>query len=180
MYVEDKIKNLFAINKSTELKRYCLSLLPQLGEWSHREDKHGVHKFTQSVPFTYLPNGEIPIEENVQVVGDIDNVIGETIKDLERYFNGFVTKSLLISLKAGHSIDRHADFGVDLTEVHRCHIPIQTNKEVAFFVRDTWYHLREGYAYEISNVDEHAVVNDSDIDRIHLIIDIKEYDEQGS
>ena len=55
----------------------------------------------------------------------------------------------------------------------RCHIPIITNERVKFGIDNNEYYMEAGKLW-YSRVDKnHWVKNDSDIDRIHLVIDIK-------
>lgn len=55
----------------------------------------------------------------------------------------------------------------------RCHIPIITNEGVKFGIDNNEYYMEAGKLW-YSRVDKsHWVKNDSDIDRIHLVIDIK-------
>jgi aspartyl/asparaginyl beta-hydroxylase (cupin superfamily) len=53
----------------------------------------------------------------------------------------------------------------------RTHIPIITNSEVTFIVGGETKYLKEGEIWEIDNSKEHSVNNNSNVDRIHLIMD---------
>jgi hypothetical protein len=57
----------------------------------------------------------------------------------------------------------------------RLHIPIQTNEECLFFIKDEVKNLKVGEIWEIAN-DEyvHWVENKGKTDRVHMIIDWKE------
>ena len=59
--------------------------------------------------------------------------------------------------------------------VHRTHIPITTNKSIKFMVGNEVKNLKEGEVWEINNADTHAVNNESDKDRVHLIVDYYPY-----
>jgi aspartyl/asparaginyl beta-hydroxylase (cupin superfamily) len=55
---------------------------------------------------------------------------------------------------------------------NRVHIPIITNKDVFFKIEDQIKQLKEGEMWEINNSERlHSVENNSNKDRIHLIID---------
>ena len=54
------------------------------------------------------------------------------------------------------------------------HPSLQTDPRVIIRIGDGGYHLEPGQAYEINNLLVHAVTNDSDVDRIHLIVDFLE------
>ena len=54
---------------------------------------------------------------------------------------------------------------------HRIHLPLITNDEVIFDVGESSMKMAEGELWEINNRREHAVANNSDNDRIHIILD---------
>ena len=85
-----------------------------------------------------------------------------------------------MSLKAGRIIGKHTDkidkdIGFEIGKIIRLHIPIRTNDKVEFSVwdkRDKQTHLlKEGKYYYTDVTKPHSVVNNSDIDRIHLVVD---------
>ncbi len=85
-----------------------------------------------------------------------------------------------MSLKAGRIIGKHTDkidkdIGFEIGKIIRLHIPIRTNNKVEFSVwdkRDKQTHLlKEGKYYYTDVTKPHSVVNNSDIDRIHLVVD---------
>jgi len=92
--------------------------------------------------------------------------------ELEVKLGGKVGKCLFINLPAGKKVNPHVDMGYYLTSVHRTHIPIMTHDDVDFSVGGEVINMKEGTCYEINNMQMHAVDNRSDVDRIHLLIDI--------
>jgi aspartyl/asparaginyl beta-hydroxylase (cupin superfamily) len=75
-------------------------------------------------------------------------------------------------LKSNSKIDKHIDAGKSLSICHRVHIPIITNKNVLFEIDNEIKNLKEGEMWEINNSEKiHSVVNNSNTDRIHLIVD---------
>jgi aspartyl/asparaginyl beta-hydroxylase (cupin superfamily) len=94
------------------------------------------------------------------------------IKDLEQLYNGKVGKAILTKLKAGKKINGHTDRGNYLDISRRNHIPITTNNKVFFAIGKGLLNMHEGECWEINNMQYHEVINDSEEDRIHLIIDI--------
>ena len=88
-----------------------------------------------------------------------------------------------MKLEAGKVIGRHTDkidkdIGFDDGEIIRIHVPIQTNDKVVFTIyespRDkvgTEYRLKTGHYYYTDVTKPHAVRNESDVDRIHLVAD---------
>jgi hypothetical protein len=78
---------------------------------------------------------------------------------------------MLAKLVAGGVISRHRDEHPSFAIGHRVHVPLITNDQVDFTINDEVFHLSEGVAYEVSNLDYHSVVNRSTEDRVHFIFD---------
>ena len=88
-----------------------------------------------------------------------------------------------MKLKAGKVIGRHSDkidkeLGFDDGEIVRIHVPIRTNEDVVFTLYETVrdkigheYNLKTGHYYYTDVTKPHAVRNESDVDRIHLVVD---------
>ena len=91
---------------------------------------------------------------------------------------GYFIRILLVKLKANSNITPHVDTGDSLINCKRTHIPIITNSKVIFTIGGETKYLKKGEIWEIDNTKEHSVTNNSDIDRIHLIIDYKIYDKK--
>lgn len=94
------------------------------------------------------------------------------VKLLEDYHDGKVGRVIIPKLFAGTKIPPHKDSGEYLELVRRHHIAIITNDDIFFSVDDETINMKEGEIWEINNNLDHAVDNNSDIDRVHLIIDI--------
>lgn len=82
-------------------------------------------------------------------------------------------KVMLARLAAGAIIDRHTDGNAGShPHTHKIHIPIITNEQARMFIRDRYFHLKEGCAYEVNNLVPHTVENFGATDRIHLIFEV--------
>ena len=86
---------------------------------------------------------------------------------------GEPVRILFTKLHANTVIPMHRDTGVSLSTCNRIHIPIITNRDVLFIIDGDVRHGIEGDIYEIDNTKEHGVLNKSNQDRIHLIVDWK-------
>jgi len=85
----------------------------------------------------------------------------------------------LMKLKAGTIIAKHTDKvdkDISSGKLVRLHIPVITNKEVKMF---SWlkgglaeFHMAKGECWWLDVSLPHKVENKSDIDRVHLVIDI--------
>lgn len=84
---------------------------------------------------------------------------------------GYPIRIILAMLKGGGVIQTHTDAGPSLQMNARIHIPIITHQDCLFNVGNEWRHIPEGHVYRINNNDNHGVKNNSDIDRVHLIVD---------
>jgi hypothetical protein len=85
--------------------------------------------------------------------------------------NGFVVRVVFAKLQGHGRIPVHADIGYSLLKCHRIHVPIVSNDQSFFTVGGERKVMREGEMWEINNATLHEVDNQSDDDRIHLIID---------
>lgn len=85
---------------------------------------------------------------------------------------GIMATAMLINLPSKKIISRHKDIGDFFAAIHRIHIPIVTAPECVFTIDEEKRNLQEGEVVEIDNNDKyHSVENNSDIDRVHLLID---------
>ena len=89
----------------------------------------------------------------------------------KKYGEGIFVRVLLVKLKKFSKINPHVDSGIGLILSKRTHLAIITNNLVTFTVNDEMKNLKEGEIWEIDNQLKHSVENNSEIDRIHLIID---------
>ena len=87
------------------------------------------------------------------------------------YGKGYFVRIILLKLLARQVIPKHTDNSESLHVNRRIHIPIKTNPNVLFHVGEETRNLQEGEICEIDNVGLHGVENNSDEDRIHLVVD---------
>jgi hypothetical protein len=88
--------------------------------------------------------------------------------------HGTIIRAMFAKLLAGMSIDEHFDDHPTFSISHRIHVPLITNNDVQFVIANENFNLKEGIAYEVSNLDFHYVANPSAEDRVHLIFDYVE------
>jgi hypothetical protein len=104
------------------------------------------------------------------------DVIISDAKNFYGYENLKLTNIVFTELRRGGIIPEHSDTGKMLTTHHRIHIPLVSDPAVKFTLDHKDYYLEPGHGYEINNQLTHEVRNESNIDRIHMIIDLKEWD----
>jgi hypothetical protein len=84
-------------------------------------------------------------------------------------------------LKGGTKIGRHRDLSENrmIPGVVRIHVPIVTNEHIIMYVDDQPYRFEAGTAWYFDATAFHSVENNSDQDRIHLVVDFKASRELG-
>lgn len=138
-----------------------------------RQKTYEAHKETKTIPLIFdvdfRVNNPTYLEHYKKFEADL-NIIQNIFVDI--LGAGFIIRAILVNLKANSFIDRHIDIGTSLELCNRVHIPIITNDKVLFEVGGEEKNLREGEVWEINNAQKlHSVANNSNVDRIHLIVD---------
>lgn len=78
----------------------------------------------------------------------------------------------LMSLTPGSVIHEHTDHELSIEDGYaRIHIPIATNPAVTFLLNGRRVVMEEGECWYLRLSDPHAVRNDGDSARVHLVID---------
>jgi len=118
---------------------------------------------------TVLQDTSLLEEDGFQVINDILAKIPSTFERVR-----------FMKIKANSSIGKHSDkidkdFGLEDDNIIRIHVPIRTNDQVKFSLwegrQETINYLEVGRYYYVDVTAPHAVINNSDVDRIHLVID---------
>jgi len=142
-----------------------------------RQNKYVVHKNTKTINLLWslesLVNSFIENKKSKEYYLFEIDIFLEKIKNLymNKYGKGKFKRIILTKLKAKSNIDLHIDEGKSLKTCFRTHIPIITNPNVYFFVNGEQKNMKEGEIWEINNKLPHMVQNQSEFDRVHLIID---------
>ena len=86
-----------------------------------------------------------------------------------------------MKLAAGKSLRKHndnIDQDIESKKLIRLHVPIRTNKDVVFTIYDSdedhvgqKHNLKAGRYYYLDVTKPHSVINNSSVDRYHLILD---------
>ncbi len=132
----------------------------------NRTTQHIVFKFVTDYGAPFPEIVEYPIWEKWK--NKLEPVI-KAIVEVYGYSESTIGKVMLAKLSAGAKIVAHRDDVVESVYPLKIHVPIKTNPHVKMFVGDRTYHFEVGKAYEMNNMAMHAVANDGDEDRIHLI-----------
>lgn len=157
-----------------EIKSFILNLTDDdWNAWSYRQNSFGYHSKTKTYPLGWaqkLNNDTLTVTIKNKY-SKIWSVLAPHIEDLEKRYDGRCVNIMFTKLLSGEKISPHVDLDY-LSEIHRCHLPIVTNKDVIFYIDNEPLNLKKGVFYEINNVLLHSVENNSLEDRIHLIIDV--------
>jgi hypothetical protein len=148
-------------------------------EWlvnTERQEIHKVHKETNSY-FLYKTDFEWHMGSGCIITLVSDNaelleLVEPIVSRLEEIHNGKRGQIVLIKLPANKSVSEHTDKGIYLNVCRRHHIPIVTSKDTYFGVGGEELSMAEGECWEINNSRLHYVNNFSEVDRVHLMVDI--------
>ena len=77
-----------------------------------------------------------------------------------------------MKMEPGTIIPEHSDTQGWRKGIARIHIPIITHEEVYFFVDGQRAKMKEGELWYVDVTKPHSVRNESDITRVHLVIDL--------
>ena len=119
---------------------------------------------------TVLQDTSLLGEDGFQVINDILAKIPSTFERVR-----------FMKIKANSGIGKHSDridkdFGIEDGNIIRIHVPIRTNDQVEFYLWEgkekLTNYLEVGHYYYVDVRAPHAVTNNSDVDRIHLVIDV--------
>jgi tetratricopeptide (TPR) repeat protein len=168
--------NFLLVNRDFDirpLREKVLQITEDTWAESDRAELFEVHRHTQSIELVQFVQHlhDQPIED--PWCAEFEELLRPIVEHIARFYqdNGFVLRILFAKLRAGGNIGEHQDFGYSLVKIHRIHIPVITNEQVAFFVGGEAKQMRAGEFWEIDNSQKHAVENNSLEDRVHLIID---------
>jgi hypothetical protein len=142
-------------------------------EFDYRQKTFKFHENTQTIPLIFDNDFRISNPTYLKHSLQFEDFLNK-IKKLysEKFGSGFIIRAILVNLKANCNIPGHIDTGISLTISNRTHIPIITNDNVLFEVDNEIKQLKEGEIWEIDNTNKsHSVVNNSNQDRVHLIVD---------
>ena len=102
----------------------------------------------------------------------IFNLIMDEVRKLEQFYNATAKIVVLDGIPPGGEIPLHVDKGTVSDLGHRVHLPLTTASGVTFTIGDETLHFEAGKYFEFNNKIPHGVKNDSDIFRIHMVLDL--------
>jgi len=106
----------------------------------------------------------------------LEPVMAQAVRDYG-YVRGVFPRVMLARMAPGGVIQPHIDANPAAKWPHKIHVPLQTNDKVGFRIGDVIHHFQVGDAVEVNNLGPHAVRNDGETDRIHLIFEYYDADQ---
>ena len=103
-------------------------------------------------------------------------VMAQAVRDYG-YARGVFPRVMFARMAPGGVTQPHIDANPAAKWPHKIHVPLTTNDKVGFRIGDTIHHFPVGEAVEVNNLGPHAVRNDGDTDRIHLIFEYYDADQ---
>ena len=145
-------------------------------QWEKHFNTHVYEGDWSGVALRILPNAAVPLfpdPSNTQAFVNAPAMAQTSyVPEVLRTLHCSINSARFLKLAAGSSIKRHRDYqlGVEDGEV-RLHIPVRTNAHVEFYMDDVRVPMAEGELWFLNFNHYHSVVNRSDEDRIHLVLD---------
>lgn len=175
--------SMFRLNKFVDVDPLLLSLIHKPELWkmnTERQDhKESYHKDTETI-FLRGPR-VITLDDMLNSRDTVDYPAlhylpdaRNLVCDLMAYVHGVeLGRAMIIKLKAGGVISAHKDSGKYPEEFDRFHIPLYSLEGNTFKVGDREAWMVPGDIWWIDNKQTHAVLNNSNDDRVHLVVDIR-------
>lgn len=150
-------------------------LRPQLSIFNTSSALHlRVHKAAANTPHT------------VHALSEIIDCVDTPVRNLFPGLNALASwvcqetaaecigRIMVVRLLARGSVAQHIDPGKYFQFYYRFHVPIFTNEDVYFYDEENSRELMpQGFLCQLYNQKKHGVINNSGLDRIHLIIDLR-------
>jgi hypothetical protein len=145
-------------------------------EDSSRQNKHAVHYNTHFIPIMWDAPSSSQMIYGEKTKHYYNFLFEELIENITKQINsslnkdGVIFRSILARLAPNQNIDAHVDRAEMMNYSKKIHVPIITNDNVLFQVGGEEKNLKEGEIWDINVTKLHAVYNQSNENRIHLIV----------
>jgi hypothetical protein len=141
--------------------------------YTFRQDVYEVHNQTRTVPILIDENYTGQMGRKTSFYGMFEDEVKNLNESLRsESMDGEIIRLEIVKLPPNSSIRLHKDNTSSLLFHNRIHIPLQTHPSCLFQVGDEIMHMRVGEIWEIDNGNKlHGVFNESDVERIHVIVD---------
>lgn len=142
-------------------------------EW--RQNRFDTHADTQTIELIFDTDfrHENPTPRDMYFQLGFDTMLESLIDTINNFYtgDGYIVRAILVRLKGRGVIPAHVDSGYSLMNCRRIHMAVVSTDQVEFTVGGEHQVMKPGELWEINNAREHSVVNTSDQERVHLIVD---------
>ena len=155
------------------IKNKLAQISEQVWAESDRDKQFEAHRQTQSLLLIHDDDFRHYNPTYRDIYSQFEAELKPLLDFIADYFqhDGFIVRLLFAKLQGHGKISVHTDGVYSLLKCHRIHVPIITNDKAIFTVGGEQKVMRVGEMWEINNATLHAVDNQSDEDRIHMIVD---------
>jgi len=161
----ENIKSLALIANATDFSRASIR---ESDEQRDTRIEVGYYDMLGDISGVYDPAVMAKYESNIEL-------IAEQLRKKYGYKNIIIKSFSAIMLKPHGVIEEHVDDAADVDTAyaytHRVHIPTKTSSGCTFKFDGIEVQLPYGQMIEIDNLIPHSVTNDSDEERVHVLID---------
>ena len=150
-------------------------------KYTFRQDLFPMHSKTKTIPVLYDADYEVGVSKKSSFYKIFESSIEYATKKISELTksNCSIIRFIVTNLPANTVVDSHRDKANSFKLYNRVHIPLITNDKVLFTVGEETINMAVGEMYEINNNDQlHGVVNNSNQDRLHIILDWYDYSKR--
>ncbi len=153
-------------------------------ENSHKPNKFEALDKTQHIVFRFVSDlHDHRVSYDLPIWSEWSEKVMPVMQQATQFYGykrGAYSRVMLAKMDPGGEILLHVDSEPASGFPHKIHVPLQTNPRVKFYVKPYYYHFQVGKAYEVNNRIGHAVKNDGDTSRVHLIFEYYDLDQAES
>lgn len=131
--------------------------------------------FTFSILKFHMSKWNNPLAYDTEICNDdhpIHSLMLNEVRKVEKLYNATAKIAVLDGMPPGAKIYPHNDKSKLYDLAHRVHLPLVTNENVKFSIDNVEYHFKAGQFFEFNNKLVHSVDNNSELFRIHLVMDL--------
>lgn len=132
----------------------------------------GGMKDCNSIPLRHSSEYTSATIRNMPLYEKFEKELQDVLDYLRTFYEFEEYVAFMARLQPNGVIDAHADSGEFLEQIHRIHVPLQSNSDCVYTVEDLELNMKVGAVYEIDNMRVHGVYNNGNEYRIHLIVNL--------
>ena len=139
--------------------------------YDYRQPMGGM-KDCNSIPLRHSSEYTSATIRNMPLYEKFEKELQDVLDYLKTFYEFEEYVAFMARLQPNGVIDPHPDSGEFLEQIHRIHVPLQSNSACVYTVENIALNMKVGTVYEIDNMRVHGVYNKGDEYRIHLVINL--------